>query len=169
MSKRAKQKRISPYRQRAINPTGGLSIITNKFDRAFDLLQLEDEQITTLGITNWSSFGKMLSGTSPTIDDWAIITNSMNMALLLAEDGYGIEHQEQFNRALEGMTRMYFRGKRTGLWRFDGLAINDVRDALELHDQQCVLVSKGDIKRAMIAVLERIDAGHVYHIEAVAA
>jgi len=169
MSKRAKQKRVSPYRQRAINPTGGLSIITNKFDQAFDLLQLEDEQITNLGITNWSSFGKILSGISPTIDDWAIITNSMNMALLLAEGGYGIEHQDQFNRALEGMTRMYVRGKRTGLWRFDGLAINEVRAALELHDQQCKLVSHVDIRRAMLGVLDRINSGHVYHIEEVAA
>lgn len=168
MSKRAKAKRVSPYRQRDINPLGGLAVIDNLFEQAENAMPLDGEQVTDIGITSWHAFANMVSGTAPDSDDWAMITSSLNIALMLAEDGYGIEHQDQFNRALEGISRAWVRGTRTGQWRFDGPAINDVRDALELHDQQCALVTKGDIKRAMLEVKARIDAGHVYQIEVAA-
>jgi hypothetical protein len=168
MSKRAKEKRVSPYRQRDINPLGGLAIIGNLFEQAENKLPLGDEQVTDIGITSWHAFSKMVSGTAPDADDWAMIASSLNIALMLAEDGYGIEHQDQFNRALEGISRAWVRGSRTGQWRFDGPAIQDVRDALELHDQQCALVTKGDIKRALLEVTARINAGHVYEIEVAA-
>jgi hypothetical protein len=54
-------------------------------------------------------------------------------------------------------------------WRFDGPAINDIRDALELHDQQCALVTKGDIRRALMAVKDRINSGLIYEANRVAA
>jgi hypothetical protein len=117
MSKRAKEKRVSPYRQRDINPLGGLAIIGNLFEKAENKLPLGGEQVTDIGITSWRAFANMVTGTAPDVDDWAMIASSLNTALMLAEDGYGIEHQDQFNRALEGISRAWVRGSRTGYWR----------------------------------------------------
>jgi hypothetical protein len=167
MSKRAKLKRVSPYRQRDINPLGGLVVIDKLFEQADNQAPLAAEQATDISIGSWVAFTNMVTGSAPDVDDWAMVASSLNIALMLAEDGYGIEHQEQFIRAQEGISRAWLRGSHTHLWRFDGPAINDIRDALEIHDQQCALVSKGDIRKAMLEVKARIDSGNVYQIEAV--
>lgn len=169
MSKNSRLKHFSQRRQWVADPMGGLSLIGAAYVRGDNVQPLADEQVTDIKLTSWIAYANMTTNQNADVDDWAMIASSLNIALMLVEDGYGIEHQEQFNRALEGISRAWVRHQNTQKWRFDGLAINDIRDALELHDQQCALVTKGDIKRAMIAVKERIEAGHVYEIEEVAA
>jgi hypothetical protein len=157
-----------------VSNVGGLFTISDAYARGDSKQEMGREQVTDIGLTAWIAYTNMTTSAKPDGDDWAIIASSLNTALMLAEDGYGIEHQEQFNRALEGICRAWLRNQKslqdTGLekWRFDGPAINDIRDALELHDQQCALVTKGDIRRALIAVRDRINAGQVYQIEAAA-
>lgn len=178
MSKRSKAKRDARQhkaRTRArpceshVNPIGGLAVISNIYVQAEENTTLDPAQISDIGCAHWLAFDNMTKGASPTADDWGMVAGSMNTALMLAEDGYGYEHQDIFVRAQEGITRAWIRGSKTGRWRFDGEAITDVTTALELHDQQVALVTKADIKAALQKVTERMENGHVFQIEPIAA
>ncbi len=165
MSKRAKQKRSSPYRQRAINPIGGLSLINNIWAGNENL---DHSQLIDLSVANWIAFNNMTLETS-TEYDWNIVTGALNMAMVIAEGGIGDEHMDLFLRALDGTFRAKLRGDRTGLWRYDGEALNNIRTALELHDQQCKLSTKAEMVTTIQAVQRRVDDGHVYRAEKIAA
>jgi hypothetical protein len=162
MSKRAKQKRISPHRRRDIDPLGGLRLISN-IQRAAQ--PLDDSQTTDIGLAHWLAFDQLCKAVDPRGDDWGMVTGALNTALLLAEDGYGIEHEDIFIRALDATARAYLRQQQTGKYRLDGTGINDIRTALELHDQQLKLAPVADISKALSAVEDRIKSGNVYTIE----
>jgi hypothetical protein len=184
MSKRSKLKRDArqakckmrdrPYESNVSN-VGGLFAIGEAYARGDSKQELHPEAVTDIKLNSWIAYTNMVTGTESNGDDWANVAGTLNTALMLAEDGYGIEHQEQFNRALEGICRAWLRSQKalqdTGkeIWRFDGPAINDIRDALELHDQQCAIATKGDIRRALAEVKNRINAGQVYQANRVAA
>ena len=165
MSKRAKQKRSSPYRQRAINPIGGLSLISNAW---MSRENMSDEQTVDLSVANWVAFNNMTLQSSSEFD-WNIVTGALNMAMVLAEGGIGDEHMDLFLRALDGTFRAKLRGEKTGVWRFDGEALNNIRTALELHDQQCKLSTRMEMVQTIQTVRRRVDDGHVYRAEAMAA
>lgn len=167
MSKRSQQKRAArqhKHQARDVSNVGGLFLIGAAYARGENAASLDSEARTDISIAAWHAFANIATGATSSIDDWAMIASTINIALILSEQGYGIEHEDVFNRALESLTHTYVRGKSKDIWRFSGDALNHVRTALDLHDQQCALVSKGDIKRAMNTVQERIEAGHVFEL-----
>ncbi len=167
MSKRAKQKRQSPYRCRwGVNPTGGLYVITSQYASNVQASPLDADEMLHAKLDGRSGLDSLVSGPAPTEHDWANVARSVNTALLLAEDGYGIEHQDVFIRAQEAIIRCCARQQKTGKWRLDGPGIQEVRDALYLHDQQCELVTNGDYLKALQAVKQRVIEGHGFDITA---
>lgn len=169
MSKRAKQKRQSPYRCRwGVNPTGGLHVITSQYARNIQSSPLDADEMLHTKLDGRAGLDSLVSGPAPTEHDWANVSRSVNTALLLAEDGYGVEHQDVFIKAQEGLLRACQRHATTDKWRLDGQAIQDIRDALYLHDQQCELVTNGDYLKALRAVKQRVIDGDGFSITAAA-
>lgn len=169
MSKKSRAKHHTQRRNWHSNPTGGLWVLQQQYARNVQASPLSDEELLLTSLYGRKGFEALLSNTTPTKCDWDEVTNSVNVALLLAEDGYGIEHQDVFIRGQEALVRAYIRNMKTGKWRLDGEGIQAVRDALYLHDQQCELVSNGDYIKAARAVEARIENDNVFEIEAVAA
>lgn len=175
MSKRSKQKRDARqhkarHRGHAyetnVSNVGGLFVIGSAYARGGDQQPLMQEQAQDIKLAARLAYDNMLRGQS-TADDWGMIAGSINTALILAEQGYGIEHEDVFIRAQEALTHCYVRGINKGIWRFDGVGMQDVSTALELHEQQCDLVSQGDIKKALAEVERRVMTGNTYQVVAV--
>ncbi len=154
MSKRAKQKRQSPYRQRWVNPSGGLSILT-------DRQPMSGGQLTDLALGYWIAFDNMTMRAS-TERDWNIVTGSLNIGIVMCEEGINEESMDLFKRALDASFKAKLRGERTGIWRYDGGDIETIRNALAAHDQQCGKVNQGTMVSVIRDVQKRVDNGHVY-------
>lgn len=169
-SRDKRKARLQKYRARESNVSnvGGLFIFGNLYKRAEENHNLNDEQISQISICTRLALQQMLFGDS-TGNDWGQIAGAINTALMLSEQGYGSEHEHLFIRAQEALTKSYERGMRTNAWRFDGEGIEDIKNAIEIHETQCDHVTIGDIREALDEVARRIDAGHTYQIERVGA
>ena len=149
-----------------VSNVGGLFIFGDMFKRAEDNLTLDVSQTQKIKLAAYFALDQMIQGQS-TSNDWGMIAGSINTAMILAEQGYGEEHIDIFIRAQEALTRSYERGMRTNAWRFDGAGLQDIKTALQLHDQQCDIVTRKDITNALNEVSKRIDDGNTYQIEGV--
>lgn len=153
MSKRAKAKRISPYRQRAIDPLGGLRTLS-------DRQPINDDQITDLAIGYWLAFDNMVLRDS-TGYDWNIIAGSINIAIVMCEDGITEEALDIFRRARDASLRAKKRGEEKDIWRYDGADIDIIRTALAIHDQQIAQVTQGRMVKVINDVRARVERGDV--------
>lgn len=151
-----------------VSNVGGLFLIGAAFERGRKKCGLTAEQILDIKLSTRLALQTMISGDS-TDTDWGMITSSINLALILAEQGYGIEHENVFIRAQEALVRSHIRGTRTGKWRFDGEGLQDIRDAITLHEEQCDIVSMGDIEIGLNEVANRINKGIVFEVQEVTA
>lgn len=168
---KARQHKIKLRNRRCesnVSNVGGLFIIGSAYKRGEMHTQLADTQIQDIKLATRLALQTMITGQS-TANDWGMVAGSINTALILAEEGYGAEHVDIFVRAQEALARSYERGVRTNAWRFDGFGLQDILTAVDLHEQQCDLVTIGDIKFALEEVERRMKSGLTFQIERVAA
>ena len=162
---RVKPKRNKTYRPKPVSLGGGL-IAIDKHHQVEALQQpIPAEHATDLLIAYWLAFDQMLTGASSE-ETWCTVVCSLNVALILAERGTGTEYEPYIIRALEGAFRASVRARRTNTWRFDGEAITDIRQALEVHDEQVKAASKAQMRDALMEVHRRINKGNVYQVAA---
>lgn len=153
MSKRAKAKRVSPYRQRAIDPMGGLRTLS-------DRQPMNENQLTDLAIGYWLAFDNMTRRES-TGYDWNIIAGSLNIAIVMCEEGIKEEALDIFRRSRDASLRAKKRGEEKGIWRYDGADIDTIRTALSIHDQQITQITQGRMVKVINDVRDRVERGHV--------
>lgn len=149
------------YRPRMAVPVAGFTALLTASARIEDTRPLSDGQVTDLAAAYWLALDAMVRGTSGE-EEWSVVTCALNIALVLAEQGIGLEYERDFIAALDGAFRAKLRAEQKGSWRFDGEALQAIRTALALHDQQIVEATKVQLRAAMLEVHRRIDAGCVY-------
>lgn len=132
-------------------------------DRIIDKSPLTRSQQTDLGLCHHLAFENMLKRGSE--EDWYVLASSMNVALVLAEQGYGAEYIHEVKAAMESIMDCKYRADRTKRWAFDGVGIQNMRLALELHDQQCAMATRAEIKAALQAIVKRANEGFMYAAE----
>jgi hypothetical protein len=125
-----------------------------------DANPLKDGQQRDLALCYHISFENMLKRGNE--EDWYVLASAMNVALVLAEQGYGEEFIPEIKRAMGSLMDMKYRADRTGHWAFDGAGIQNMRIAIDIHDQQCALANRGEIKKALKAIVKRANEGHMY-------
>lgn len=168
MSKNSKAKRIARQHKRGgfdrrINPLGGLGIIQqNYFNNTIAPRKLDSDQRFEISKSGWASLLVILKDPAANVDHWADLATAANLSMMLAEQGYGAEHEAVIIRAQEALTRMYARGTEKNIWRFDGKGMQDVTDMLHLHDLQCEHATNRDIQRALRTITERVINGNVF-------
>lgn len=153
-----RNKRYTP-RQASFN--GGLSVINKIHAAAEDARPIDPHAMTDLGIAYWAAFHQMLHGQSRE-EDWTMIVVALNVALILCERGFGAEYTPYIIKAQTGAFITFQRAQGLGVWRFDGNTICAVREALEVHDEQVKLATKGELRDALIEVRRRVTEGHVF-------
>jgi len=170
MSKNSQAKRIARQHKRGgfdrkINPFGGLGVLQkNYFDNTIAPRKLDSDQRFDISKSGWASMLVILKDPAANADHWADLATAANLSLMLAEQGYGQEHEPVIIRAQEALTRMYIRGTEKNIWRLDGQGIQDITDMLHLHDRQCEHATNGDIQQALRTITERVISGNVFEI-----
>jgi hypothetical protein len=156
------RRRNKRYIPRNVHPAGGIGVINCMRE---DTKPIDAHAMTDLGIAYWAAFHQMVHGKSRE-EDWSVIVVALNIALILSERGIGPEWEAHIVKALDGAFVSYQRAQNLHAWRFDGPALSNVREALEIHDEQVAVATKEDLRLALIEVNNRIAAGNVYRIAA---
>lgn len=124
-------------------------------------MPLAQDKQTDLAVGFRLAFMSMLNGYASE-ENWAVCVCSLNIALVLAEWGYGEDYIPQLNAALEGAFRSKVRAGRTGKWGFDGPAITAIEFAFEVHEEQIKAVPQHIVPKALAEVHKRADEGNVF-------
>lgn len=161
MARRDKPKRSKAYRPRPVSQVGGLFAIGGQHVAAEDRRPMSNDQITDLEVAYRLAFHDMINGRA-TEENWCVCVCSLNIALVLAERGLGEEYIPALNTALEDAFRAKIRAGRTGKWGFDGDAIQAIKDAFAVHEEQIKLAMKQEIRDALHEVYRRADEGNVF-------
>lgn len=106
-------------------------------------------------------------------EHWHNLALANNYAMVMCE--LDICESRQYvdipERARRGLIEAKERGERTGRWGLSGVAIQDMRLVLDLHDQQLQLATHGEVLQAKEVIQARKAAGDFYTLqpEAIAA
>lgn len=149
--------------RRPYNPDRFITRIAVSAEKRRDANPLTDDQQRDLGLAYHIAFENMLKRGSE--EDWYILAGTMNVALVLAEKGYGEEFIPEVKAAMEAMMDCKYRADRTKRWAFDGAGIQAMRVALDLHDQQCAMATRAEIKVVLQAIVKRANEGFMYAAE----
>jgi hypothetical protein len=144
-----------------VSAVGGLFAIQQRHDDAALAQPMTDTQIGDLALAFRLAFQAMIGGAADE-QHWSTCVCSLNIAVVLSEGGIGAECIPQFNDALEGAFRARLRANRQQAWGFDGAAIQCIKAAFALHEQQIAVATKSELREALIEVHRRIDEGNVF-------
>jgi hypothetical protein len=142
------------YRSREVRRMAGFDVLGHR-------APMDISQKTDIGIAYYMALNEMTNGRGSE-EHWSTVACALNLALVIAETGPGLDGIEIIKSALAGAVRSRERARRTGKWGYDGDALIDIRIALETHDAQMATVSKAVILKALSEVHRRIDAGEVF-------
>ncbi|WP_321902063.1 hypothetical protein [Paraburkholderia tropica] len=142
------------YRPRIVSRTAGFDVMERR-------APMDISQTTDLGIAYHVALNEMINGRG-TEEHWSTIVCALNIALVLAETGPGLDSIGIIKSALDGMVRARDRARRSGRWGFDGEALNVVKISIEVHDAQLATVTKAAVLAALAEVHRRIDAGDAF-------
>lgn len=93
------------------------------------------EKATQVQVSYHWSMTNLTKGTG-TIRDWQAISNSLNLTMVLAEMGWGENYIGQIREAMYALAAMRDRYKAGKPLRFTGPELQEINDALALHDEQ---------------------------------
>lgn len=80
----------------------------------------------------------------------------VHVGIVLAERGFGQNCLHDFYAAMEGLARMNERYTQRQIMGFDGEGLRAIRGINDLHDQQLVVATQGEIKSAVEEVRRRV-------------
>ena len=155
------KKRNKKHRPGPVSAVSGLFAIQKKHDDAAMQKPMTEEDIGDLAIAFRLAFAAMLNGGADE-QQWSTCVVSLNIAMVLAEQGIGEEYIRQFNDALEGAFRARIRANHGSGWGFDGPAQQAIKLAFEAHEAQLQCSTKREIRDALLEVYRRVDSGDVF-------
>lgn len=155
------KKRTKKYRPRHASIIGGLGVIDRKQQIAVLHQKLGPVQMTDLSLAFRLAFQNMIGGCANE-EQWSTCVGSLNIAMVLAERGFGLEHEPLLVKALDGAFRARLRAERGKGWGFDGEVIQAIKEAYDVHEAQMDLATRADIIDAIAEVHRRMDEGIVY-------
>lgn len=154
---RQKKPRNKPYRPRPVHVLAMANVIQRHHPMA-------EDQTTDLGIAYWTALDIHLR--APADTHWGVLASTMNIALILAERGHGIEGIDTIKDAIKGLQRAKDRAGTGKSWALDADAIFSVRTALQVHDEQVKSAKLIEMRDALREVRRRVMRGDAYGVEA---
>ena len=94
-----------------------------------------------------------------TTTDWQIVSDAMNVAMVLCEMGYGEEYLPDLTLAMQAMLAVRDRYKNGASLLFRGEEMQAVNLGLELHDEQVEIVPLVSFEKALGEVNRRLVKG----------
>lgn len=131
---------------------------------------LDTDQVASLLAGTQEALGAMMTGHATQAHALTLV-NTLNISLILCEQGLGSECVPQIHAAQDAMLWMRERHRATGRYGFDGQGLRAMQAAVDIYDQQLSsgACTEGLLLGAVDEVKRRINAGNVTRIERVAA
>lgn len=146
--------------RRKYDPTRWLHRAVTANEARQDAKPLAADRQTDIALGHHLSFELMLK--NPSDDAWYDLAGNLNMALVLAERGFGSEYVDDIKSAMVGMMRARYRFDTTGSIALDADAIRSLRVALELHDEQLKVAERSELRAAAKTIVDRVKNGDLY-------
>jgi hypothetical protein len=137
-----------------VNPMGGLSLLNRKCEA-----QIDDTQVRDLIMAYGLALRALESGHG-TEQAWSTCACSLNVALVLADQGVIPEALSAIKAAMDALMVIHGIAKNTGEWAA-GRHSFVLNCAMGLHDQQIEAASKGQLIYALEQVYARVMSGEV--------
>lgn len=145
-------------KHRPVNLMGGLSLLNRKCEA-----QIAGDQVRDLSLAYRVSLNAMEVGKG-TEQAWATCACSLNIALLLAEQGVVPQAESAIKAAQESLLIIRGIAEKSGEWSVGSHGFI-LRCAFALHDEQIEVASKGQIIQALEQIHARIVSGDVLERE----
>ncbi len=150
------QRRAAQYQRGQQNRRGDPSAIYRVMNR---LQPFTDDELRTLALPVRVAFESLRAGRG-TEGDFHTLAAAINTALMRSESIDPLCEQTCIT-AQAALMRVLDRHQRTGLWGLDGLALQDIPLAIDLHEQLLQLSTPLQMQQAMQETLRRMQAGQV--------
>ena len=118
-------------------------------------MPLADDQQRDLGIAYRIQLQAMLRGAG-TEEAWSTLTCSINVALVLSEQGIVANAIHCIKRAQDALITCRERAIKLRKWGFTGEEAKAVMRACAIHDEQLELATKAQVSSALNAVYRRL-------------
>jgi hypothetical protein len=128
-------------------------------------IPLADDQQRDIGIAYRASLQAILRGHG-NAQAWATLSCSLNIALMLCEQGFSAGSLQVIQLAQNAMMRCKWRSDIHHKFGFTGDEARLVMDACNIHDEQLSRASKGQVAEALRTLHQRIERGDVIELEA---
>lgn len=137
------------------------NITRNPVYKAFWRKPMAQGKQADLALSTLAAFDEIVHGRGQLAHLEVLATNA-NIALVLAENGYGPECELKIKDAAQAILRAHSRaGKHNGRIGFDGPGAQAVRDLIDIHAQQLANAGQAEVIDALHTVRDRIKAGKV--------
>lgn len=95
------------------------------------------------------------------------LASGVNVSMVLAERGLGIEYAEQIGAAQTAMARLRINGDSKGRWLLDGPSIVALKEWMLVYEAQLDVASLQEAKDALEEVYRRMRRRQVFDIQPV--
>jgi hypothetical protein len=146
--------RIQPRNKRAPRHQADPLAIFRVLGRAAPFTEAEQVQ---LNLPVRLAYDAMLKGLAVE-GDFHTLAAAINIAMVCSESIDPLVEQSCI-AGLDAMQRLYERHQRTGSWGFDGPAIHEVEQSVEIYEQLTALLTGGQLKSAMQTCIQRMRDG----------
>ena len=153
------KKRNKKYTPKPIFAFGGLAAFENIAQRTADKLPILKSDANDCATAYWVSFSQLTHGDALE-ENWATVTCSLDVGLVLCRKNVGAEYEDLFISALDGMIRARERGVATGSYRLDGDALKVVTECLHVHDEQMRVATREEVKYSLNEIYKAIKNGN---------
>lgn len=142
---------------------GGLLALLRIEARAENSSPLREDQLSDLGNGYWLALTNLTQGNASE-ESWSCVVCALNIGLTLSETVFEFQYEQEFVDALDGAFRAKVRADRSGSkhFRLDGDALQNIKSALAIHDEQMKIAHRNEIVSSMNMVKQRIKDGNVY-------
>jgi hypothetical protein len=123
-------------------------------------IPLASDQQRDIGIAYHASLQAILRGHGNE-QAWATLSCSLNIAMMLCEQGFCAGHMDDIRHAQQAMMTCRARAARHGRYGFTGDEARLVMAACTIHDQQISRATKDHVATALRDLHQRIEAGEV--------
>jgi hypothetical protein len=101
------------------------------------------------------AFENTLRG-SASEESWGCLALASNIALVLAELGYGEDYIAMIQQGQDALLRAKERGEKSASWRLDGMGAKTIGDMLDVLDAQLEIATRAEIMDARNIILQRM-------------
>ncbi|VVE49689.1 hypothetical protein [Pandoraea terrigena] len=150
--------------RRRYDPNRSLRRIAASQERKSAALPLDQSQTNDIGLIYHLSLDAIKGGCA-TEEMWSNLACSVNIALILAEQGMEEARIEDIKRAQDALMRAKGRSERFGTWGLDGDGIRDLQLAVTVHDSQMKTAPKAQVRAAINEMHRRMAAGDFLEIQ----